>query len=83
MIKYTKQSRYLQAVDCIVFGFDGENLKILLIQRGFEPEKGKWSLMGGFVKENESLDQASNRILKQLTGLDGVYLNNSTRLANR
>ena len=74
MIKYAKQSRYLQAVDCIVFGFDGENLKILLIQRGFEPEKGKWSLMGGFVTENESLEQASNRILKQLTGLDGVYL---------
>jgi len=74
MIKYAKQSRFLQAVDCIVFGFDGETLKILLIQRGFEPEKGKWSLMGGFVQENEGLDQASNRILKQLTGLDGVYL---------
>jgi 8-oxo-dGTP diphosphatase len=74
MIKYAKQSRYLQAVDCIIFGFDGENFKILLIQRAFEPEKGKWSLMGGFAKENESLDQASNRILKQLTGLNGVYL---------
>lgn len=74
MIRYAKQSRFLQAVDCIVFGFDGDSLKILLIQRGFEPEKGKWSLMGGFVQENESLDQASNRILKQLTGLDGVYL---------
>ena len=74
MIKYAKQSRFLQAVDCIVFGFDGDSLKILLIQRGFEPEKGKWSLMGGFVQDNESIDQASNRILKQLTGLDGVYL---------
>jgi len=74
MIKYAKQTRYLLAVDCIVFGFDGETLKILLIQRGFEPEKGKWSLMGGFVQGNESLDEASNRVLKQLTGLDGVYL---------
>ncbi len=74
MIKYAKQSRFIQAVDCIVFGFDGDTLKILLIQRGFEPEKGKWSLMGGFVQENESIDQASNRILKQLTGLDGMYL---------
>ena len=74
MTKYARQSRVLQAVDCIVFGFDGDALKILLIQRGFEPEKGKWSLMGGFVQENEGLDQASNRILKQLTGLDGVYL---------
>lgn len=74
MIRYSKQSRFVQAVDCIILGFDGEMLKILLIQRGFEPEKGKWSLMGGFVKDDESLDQASNRILKQLTGLDGMYL---------
>jgi ADP-ribose pyrophosphatase YjhB (NUDIX family) len=74
MIRYSKQSRFTQAVDCIIFGFDGDTLKILLIQRGFEPEMGKWSLMGGFVEANESLDQASNRILKQLTGLDGMYL---------
>lgn len=74
MIKYAKESRFIQAVDCIVFGFDGDSLKILLIQRGFQPEKGKWSLMGGFVKEDEGVDQASNRILKQLTGLDGMYL---------
>ena len=74
MIKYAKESRFIQAVDCIVFGFDGDTLKILLIQRGFQPEKGKWSLMGGFVKEDEGTDQASNRILKQLTGLDGMYL---------
>lgn len=74
MHKYSKQSRLLLAVDCIVFGFDGENLKLLLIRRDFEPEKGNWSLMGGFVQEKESLDQAANRILKQLTGLEGVYL---------
>jgi len=72
--KYYNQTRLLLAVDCIVFGFDGESLKILLIQRGFEPEKGNWSLMGGFVQPDESLDQSANRILKQLTGLDGVYL---------
>jgi 8-oxo-dGTP diphosphatase len=74
MQKYSKQTRLLLAVDCIIFGFDGDNLKILLIKRGFQPEKGNWSLMGGFVQVNESLDQASNRILKQLTGLEGVYL---------
>jgi len=74
MHKYSKQTRLLLAVDCIIFGFDGEALKILLIKRGFQPEKGNWSLMGGFVQATESLDQASNRILKQLTGLDGVYL---------
>jgi 8-oxo-dGTP diphosphatase len=82
MIKYSKQSRFVQAVDCIILGFDGETLKILLIQRGFEPEKGKWSLMGGFVKEDESLEQASNRILKQLTGLDGMYLEQLNTFSN-
>lgn len=74
MQKYAKETRLLVAVDCIVFGFDGEMLKVLLIKRGLEPEKGNWSLMGGFVHFNESLDQASNRILQQLTGLEGVYL---------
>jgi 8-oxo-dGTP diphosphatase len=74
MLKYSKQTRLLLAVDCIIFGFDGEVLKILLIKRGFQPEKGNWSLMGGFVQPDESLDQSANRILKQLTGLEGVYL---------
>jgi len=74
MKKYNDQTRILVAVDCIVFGFDGEHLKILLIKRGFEPEKDKWSLMGGFVSPAESLDGAANRVLTQLTGLEGVYL---------
>ncbi len=74
MHKYSRQTRVLLAVDCIIFGFDGETLKILLIKRAFNPEKGNWSLMGGFVQATESVDQAANRILKQLTGLDGVYL---------
>jgi ADP-ribose pyrophosphatase YjhB (NUDIX family) len=74
MHKYSNQSRLLLAVDCIIFGFDGEALKILLIKRSFQPEKGNWSLMGGFVENNESSDQAANRILKQLTGIEGVYL---------
>lgn len=74
MQKYSKQTRLLLAVDCIIFGFDGDTLKMLLIKRGFEPEKGNWSLMGGFVQPTETIDQAASRILKQLTGLDGVYL---------
>jgi ADP-ribose pyrophosphatase YjhB (NUDIX family) len=64
----------LAAVDCIIFGFDEESLKILLVHRGIEPEKGKWSLMGGFVQPGESADNAAVRILKTLTGLEGVYL---------
>lgn len=64
----------MAAVDCIIFGFDGHQLKLLLIQRGFEPEKNKWSLMGGFIQPEESSDAAACRILDQLTGLQGVYL---------
>lgn len=74
MIKYSNQNRILVAVDCIILGFDGTDYKVLLIQRGFAPEKEKWSLMGGFVKENESLEQAADRVLQQLTGLKNVYL---------
>lgn len=74
MLKYSKQTRILCAVDCIIFGFDGEHLKLLLIQRGFEPEKNKWSLMGGFIQPDESPKEAASRILMQLTGLEGVYM---------
>jgi 8-oxo-dGTP diphosphatase len=74
MTKYSKQTRILVAVDCIIFGFDGEKLKLLLIQRGFEPEKNKWSLMGGFVGTDESPEQAAERVLKQLTGLEDIYM---------
>jgi len=64
----------LVAIDCIIFGFDGQHLKLLLIKRGFEPQKGRWSLMGGFVEAEENLDNAAARILKQLTGLTDIYL---------
>ncbi|GGK61655.1 NUDIX domain-containing protein [Rufibacter glacialis] len=74
MMKYSGQTRVLVAVDCIIFGFDGENFKLLLIQRGFAPEQQKWSLMGGFVQPEESLEVGAQRVLKQLTGLEGVYL---------
>jgi ADP-ribose pyrophosphatase YjhB (NUDIX family) len=74
MIKYQKQTRFLVAVDCIVFGFDGQQLKILLIKRGFEPCLDEWSLMGGFVQPSESADEAASRVLRELTGLEGVYL---------
>ncbi len=74
MIAYKNEPHYLVAVDCIIFGFDGENLKILLVKRGLEPELGKWSLMGGFVSAEESLTSAANRVLKKTTGLEDMYL---------
>ncbi|HVU58782.1 MAG TPA: NUDIX domain-containing protein [Puia sp.] len=74
MNRYPGETRVLTAVDCIIFGFDGADIKLLLVQRGLKPEKGKWSLMGGFLQPQESLDQAADRILKKLTGLEGVYM---------
>ena len=74
MTQYSGQTPLLLAVDCIIFGFDGTGIKLLLIQRAFEPEKNKWSLMGGFLQPEEVLDEAANRVLLQLTGLKGVYM---------
>lgn len=71
---YHKEDKVLLAVDCIIFGFNGENLKLLLIKRNFEPERGKWSLIGGFLKKHENLDQAATRVLKTLTGLSDIYM---------
>jgi 8-oxo-dGTP diphosphatase len=74
MSRYPGQTHLLVAVDCIIFGFDGNDIKLLLIQRALNPEKGKWSLMGGFLQPKESLEQAANRVLQKLTGLEGVYM---------
>jgi len=71
---YNSEDKVVPAVDCIIFGFDDEDLKILLIKRDFEPEKGKWSLMGGFMKKNETFDEAANRVLYQLTGFHDIYM---------
>src|ERR1700728_4169183 len=74
MNRYPGETHLLVAVDCIIFGFDGNDIKLLLIQRGLKPEKGRWSLMGGFLQPRESLEEAASRVLKKLTGLEGVYL---------
>lgn len=71
---YNNHNRLLVAVDCIIFGFDGTEIKALLVKRSLEPEKGKWSLMGGFVTTKESVRDAATRVLKNLTGLDNVYM---------
>ncbi len=76
---YTDHTRHLVAVDCIVFGYDitEKELKLLLIRRSFDPQKGNWSLPGGFVADNESLDEAATRILRMYTGLEKIYLKQS------
>lgn len=74
--KYKHEDKILAAVDCIIFGFDpeSEELQLLLVKRDLEPEKGKWSLMGGFLRNDENIDQAASRVLHTLTGLENVYL---------
>ncbi len=71
---YQQEDKLLLAVDCIIFGFDKKGLKILLVKRNFEPEKGKWSLIGGFLKKDENLDEAATRVLHTLTGLKDIYM---------
>lgn len=61
-------------VDCVVFGFDEGELKVLLIQRALEPFKGKWALPGGFVRVEETVDEAARRELAEETGLENVFL---------
>lgn len=73
---YKNEPQVLLAVDCVILGFNGESLEILLIKRGIEPERNKWSLMGGFVQEDESPEKAASRVLKKLTGLEQVYMEN-------
>jgi 8-oxo-dGTP diphosphatase len=76
MRNYSTIVSHLLAIDCIVFGYDilEKKIKLLLIKRSFNPGKGKWSLPGGFLNSNESLDEAATRILYNLTGLRDVYM---------
>ena len=60
--------------DCVIFGFDGECLQVLLIERGIEPYKGKWAFPGGFLKMDETAEEGARRELKEETGLDGAYM---------
>ncbi len=71
---YSHLSKFYVAVDCIIFAVSKGKLSLLLIKRNFEPEKGKWSLIGGFVEEDESVDHAAKRVLHDLTGLDHVFI---------
>ncbi|MBC6491760.1 NUDIX domain-containing protein [Flavihumibacter stibioxidans] len=66
--------RIALSVDCVIFGFEDGELKVLVIKCNIKEYKGKWSLLGDLVRPDEDLDSASYRILKERTGLDDVYL---------
>lgn len=62
------------SVDCVIFGFDENELKVLLIKSDLKKYERKWSLLGDLVNNHEDLDEAAYRILKERTGMDDVYL---------
>ena len=75
MNKYYKgEPKLLVSVDCIVLGFENKKLQLLVGKRKVEPYSGKLSLYGGFVRENESLKEAANRVLFQCTGINNIYM---------
>ena len=71
---YSEFQKVLLSVDCIIFGFDNNKLKILIGKRNMDPGRGEWSLYGGFVRSDESLDEAAHRTLRELTGLRNVFM---------
>lgn len=71
---YQEADRSLVAVDCIILGFREGELYVLLYKRTFEPLQGQWSLMGGFVKAKEGIDEAAARVLTECTGIENLYM---------
>ena len=60
--------------DCVIFGFDGERLQVLLIERGIEPFKGRWAFPGGFIKMDETAEEGAQRELKEETGMENAFI---------
>ena len=71
---YKEFQKVLLSVDCIIFGFDQNKLKILIGKRNMDPGRGEWSLYGGFVRNDESLDKAAQRTLLELTGMRNIFM---------
>jgi hypothetical protein len=74
MIRNTDAIIDALSIDCLIFGFKKSELEILLVQHGEGISKGKWALPGGWIKYNEGMDESAARILRDLTGINNVYL---------
>ena len=74
MTYYSQHSKVWVSVDCIIFGFDEGKLKVLIGRRQMDPGRGEWSLYGGFVAADESIDDAATRTVSELTGLNNLYM---------
>ena len=74
MVAHKDNRKPSLAVDCVVFGLDEKELKLMLIQRNVEPYAGRWALPGGFVHIDESLEKAALRELREETGIEKVFL---------
>ena len=74
MTYYKEHAKVWVSVDVIIFGFDENKLKVLVGRRQMDPGRGEWSLYGGFVNADESIDQCAERTLQELTGLHGLYM---------
>ena len=71
---YNHPDKFLVSVDCIVLGFHQNELKILTFRRKIEPSLGGLSLLGGFVNDGESVNDAAQRVLHKLTGINQLYM---------
>ena len=74
MTYYSEHAKVWVSVDCIIFGFDNSQLKVLVGRRQMDPGRGEWSLYGGFVAANESIEECASRTLYELTGLRNLYM---------
>ena len=72
--EYIEQEKHLVAVDCAIFGYEENELKLLLFHRVLPPSKGEWSLVGGWVNSDESVDAAAIRVLHKITGLQDISM---------
>lgn len=71
---YKENPQFYIAVDCVIFAFENEELQVLLQQRNLEPFRGAKTLLGGFLQDGESLEEAAHRVLRQHTGMQDIYM---------